>query len=72
MKGLADIRKDYTKSTLDISSVDQDPIRQFNEWFERIKFVINFFDKIYIIIKTGQEFILELLFKFKQDGHLVF
>ncbi len=32
MKGLADIRKDYTKATLDITSVEQDPIRQFEKW----------------------------------------
>jgi pyridoxamine 5'-phosphate oxidase len=34
MKGLADIRKDYTKASLDITSVDKDPIRQFEKWFD--------------------------------------
>lgn len=34
MKGLAAIRKDYTKSTLDVTSVDPDPIRQFEKWFD--------------------------------------
>ena len=30
---MKDPRKEYTKSTLDIHSVDGDPIRQFDEWF---------------------------------------
>jgi len=34
MKGLADIRKDYSKSTLDIASADKNPIKQFEKWFE--------------------------------------
>lgn len=34
MKILADIRKDYTKATLDITSVDKNPIRQFEKWFD--------------------------------------
>lgn len=34
MKILADIRKDYTKATLDIASVDKNPIRQFEKWFD--------------------------------------
>lgn len=31
---LADIRIDYTLKSLDISDVDQNPIQQFNRWFE--------------------------------------
>jgi len=34
MKGLADIRTDYTKATLDIESVDKDPFVQFAKWFK--------------------------------------
>jgi pyridoxamine 5'-phosphate oxidase len=33
MQKLSDIRKDYTKATLEIDSVNQDPIIQFNKWF---------------------------------------
>ncbi len=34
MKSIADIRKDYSKSSLDITSVDKNPITQFERWFE--------------------------------------
>jgi len=34
MKELADIRKDYTKASLDISSIDKNPIVQFEKWFK--------------------------------------
>ena len=34
MKALADIRKDYTKATLDSVSIDKNPILQFEKWFE--------------------------------------
>lgn len=34
MKSIADIRKDYSKSSLDIKSVDQSPITQFTRWFD--------------------------------------
>jgi pyridoxamine 5'-phosphate oxidase len=34
MKALADIRKDYTKATLDSVSVDKNPILQFEKWFD--------------------------------------
>lgn len=33
MHDIANIRKDYRKATLDVSSVDADPIRQFEKWF---------------------------------------
>ena len=33
MENLANIRRDYRMATLDLSSVDQDPIRQFEKWF---------------------------------------
>ena len=33
MKQIHHIRKDYSKSTLDINSVSQDPIIQFEKWF---------------------------------------
>jgi len=33
MENIANIRKDYRKATLDIASVDQDPVRQFEKWF---------------------------------------
>lgn len=37
-KSIADIRKDYTKATLDVSTVNPDPILQFEQWFlEAIK-----------------------------------
>jgi pyridoxamine 5'-phosphate oxidase len=32
MQKLSDIRKDYTQSTLDITTVNHDPIIQFNQW----------------------------------------
>ncbi|MBS1488678.1 MAG: pyridoxamine 5'-phosphate oxidase [Bacteroidetes bacterium] len=34
MTPITDIRKDYSKSSLDISSIDADPMRQFGKWFE--------------------------------------
>lgn len=34
MKGLSEIRTEYSKSTLDTSSVLADPIKQFEKWFE--------------------------------------
>ena len=33
MENLANIRKDYKKATLDVASVDPNPIRQFEKWF---------------------------------------
>jgi pyridoxamine 5'-phosphate oxidase len=33
MQNIANIRKDYRKATLDASSVDLDPITQFEKWF---------------------------------------
>ena len=34
MENLANIRKDYRKATLDVSNVDESPIRQFEKWFD--------------------------------------
>ena len=34
MSNIADIRNEYSKSSLHISSVAKDPIDQFNKWFE--------------------------------------
>ena len=31
---IASIRKEYTQATLDISSVDQNPFKQFEKWFQ--------------------------------------
>ncbi|HET9054710.1 MAG TPA: pyridoxamine 5'-phosphate oxidase [Cyclobacteriaceae bacterium] len=33
MQNLANIRKDYRKATLDVASVDLDPVVQFEKWF---------------------------------------
>ena len=33
MQNIANIRKDYRKATLDVSNVDEDPIKQFEKWF---------------------------------------
>lgn len=33
MQKLSDIRKDYSKATLEIDTVNQNPIAQFNQWF---------------------------------------
>ncbi len=33
MKGLSEIRTEYTKSTLDVTTVSSDPIKQFEKWF---------------------------------------
>ena len=33
MQNLANIRKDYRKATLDVSSVNVDPLKQFEKWF---------------------------------------
>jgi pyridoxamine 5'-phosphate oxidase len=33
MQDLANIRKDYSKATLDVSNVDEHPIKQFEKWF---------------------------------------
>jgi pyridoxamine 5'-phosphate oxidase len=35
MNSIADIRKDYSKSSLDIDSVDKNPVAQFTRWFEQ-------------------------------------
>ena len=34
MKELAYLRKDYTKASLDLSSVNKDPVAQFEKWFK--------------------------------------
>lgn len=34
MKSLADIRSEYTKSSLDIEEVKADPLQQFDRWFK--------------------------------------
>lgn len=34
MQSIADIRKDYTKASLDVSNVLDDPIQQFRKWFD--------------------------------------
>ena len=34
MHNLAEIRKEYSKATLDINNVSSDPIHQFNKWFD--------------------------------------
>lgn len=34
MHNLAEIRKEYSKATLDTTSVSIDPIQQFNKWFD--------------------------------------
>ncbi|MBI1767125.1 MAG: pyridoxamine 5'-phosphate oxidase [Bacteroidetes bacterium] len=34
MKSIADIRKDYSKSSLDIVNISKDPITQFTLWFD--------------------------------------
>lgn len=33
MKPIADIRSDYTKTSLEITTVDKDPVLQFEKWF---------------------------------------
>jgi pyridoxamine 5'-phosphate oxidase len=33
MEGLADLRKDYSKASLDVDTVNQNPIIQFEKWF---------------------------------------
>src|SRR5690349_18645418 len=33
MHKLSDIRTDYTKASLDIAHVEQDPVKQFDKWF---------------------------------------
>lgn len=35
MKELSGIRKEYSKATLDINSVDKDPFAQFEKWFNQ-------------------------------------
>ena len=34
MHNLAEIRKEYSKATLDITNASSDPIHQFNKWFD--------------------------------------
>lgn len=34
MQPIADIRKDYTKASLDVNNVSEDPIVQFQKWFK--------------------------------------
>jgi pyridoxamine 5'-phosphate oxidase len=33
MKNLTDLRKEYSRATLDISNVQKDPVKQFEKWF---------------------------------------
>ena len=33
-KNITDLRKEYSKSTLDISNVLKDPVKQFEKWFD--------------------------------------
>ncbi len=35
MKGISEIRTDYTKATLDINSVEKNPFTQFEKWFKQ-------------------------------------
>jgi len=35
LKPLSDIRRDYSKMTLDTNAVDKDPIVQFEKWFQK-------------------------------------
>jgi pyridoxamine 5'-phosphate oxidase len=34
MQNLADLRKEYSRSSLDVSSILKDPIKQFERWFD--------------------------------------
>jgi pyridoxamine 5'-phosphate oxidase len=34
MQSIADLRKDYTRATLDVNSVLQNPVEQFQKWFD--------------------------------------
>ena len=34
MKGMDELRKEYSRASLDISDVDKDPIGQFDKWFK--------------------------------------
>jgi pyridoxamine 5'-phosphate oxidase len=34
MQNLADLRREYSKASLNLTSIDQDPIKQFNLWFK--------------------------------------
>lgn len=34
MKGMEELRKEYSKAALDVAEVDQDPIAQFDKWFK--------------------------------------
>ena len=34
MQNIADLRKEYSRATLDLSNVHQDPIKQFEKWFD--------------------------------------
>lgn len=36
MQTLADIRREYTKTSLDVSTVNSDPLVQFTKWFDEI------------------------------------
>jgi pyridoxamine 5'-phosphate oxidase len=36
MQNLSDIRREYTKSSLDVSTVNPDPLIQFTKWFDEI------------------------------------
>jgi pyridoxamine 5'-phosphate oxidase len=36
MQTLADIRREYTKTSLDVSTVNSDPVVQFTKWFDEI------------------------------------
>jgi pyridoxamine 5'-phosphate oxidase len=34
MQNIADLRKEYSRSSLDVSSIIKDPIKQFEKWFD--------------------------------------
>jgi pyridoxamine 5'-phosphate oxidase len=36
MQSISDLRKEYTKSILDVSTVDKDPVLQFKKWFQEV------------------------------------
>jgi pyridoxamine 5'-phosphate oxidase len=34
MQNLGDLRREYSKASLDLTTIEKDPIKQFNLWFK--------------------------------------
>ena len=75
MADIADLRREYTLASLDIDSVDQNPIVQFRKWFEEAK-AGELLEPNAMVVSTvdenGQPFQRTVLMKALDDKGIVF